>query len=377
MTRPYQICARCVSDTSLPRIRFGADGICNYCKAHDNLEQLYPLGAEGDRRLAAIVDEIKRRGRRKPYDCVTGVSGGRDSTYCLYLAVKMGLRPLAVHFDNGWDTEISVRNIKNACKRLGVDLYTHVADWDEFRDLQMAFLKASVPEAEVPTDVAIHGALHQAAAREGIGYIIMGHSFRTEGIAPIDWTYMDGRYIKGIRRQFGTRKQKTVPNFTISEFIYYSFIRRIRVVPILNYVRYRHTEVQQVLADEVGWQYYGGHHHESSYTHFCQAALFVPKFNVDKRRLECSAKVRSGQITREEALRELQEPYPVDPELVEYCTRKVGLTPEQWQEILADPPKSFRDYATYYPLIRAFRPLLTLAYRMGLVSPILYYKFLD
>ncbi|MBE3134593.1 MAG: N-acetyl sugar amidotransferase, partial [Acidobacteria bacterium] len=256
-------------------------------------------------------------------------------------------------------------------------LYTHVADWDEFRDLQMAFLKASVPEAEVPTDVAIHGALHQAAAREGIGYIIMGHSFRTEGIAPIDWTYMDGRYIKGIRRQFGTRKQKTVPNFTISEFIYYSFIRRIKVVPILNYVRYRHTEVQQVLADETGWQYYGGHHHESSYTHFCQAALFVPKFNVDKRRLECSAKIRSGQTTREEALRELQEPYPVDPELVEYCTRKVGLTPEQWQEILATPPKNFRDYSTYYPLIRAFRPLLTLAYRMGLVSPILYYKFLD
>jgi len=372
-----QMCVRCVCDARLPGIRFDEAGVCNYCHAHDVLEEKFPLGEEGTRRLEAIVARIKRAGRRKPYDCICGVSGGRDSTYCLYQAVRLGLRPLAVHFDNGWNSEIGVRNIKHACSKLGVDLYTHVADWDEFRDLQVAFLRASVPEAEIPTDVAIHGALHQAAAREGVRYIILGHSFRTEGIAPIEWTYMDGRYIRHIRRRFGTRRQKTVPNFTAWDFFHYSFVKRIHVVPVLNYIRYVHKDIMAELEQALDWQYYGGHHHESSYTHFCQAALFAPKFNIDKRQLELSAMARSGHITRDEALGELENtPYHVDPELVEYVIRKLGLTSEQWQRILDDPPKSFRDYPTYYPLIRAVRGPLTLAYRMGLISPILYFKYL-
>lgn len=372
-----QMCTRCICDTRLPGIRFDAEGVCNYCHAHEALEREFPQGEEGRRRLTAIVERIRRAGRRKRYDCICGVSGGRDSTYCLYQSVKLGLRPLAVHFDNGWDSEIAVRNIKRACSKLGVELDTHVADWDEFRDLLVAFLRASVPEAEIPTDVAIHGALHQAAVREGVHYIILGHSFRTEGIAPIEWTYMDGRYIRAIRRRFGSIRQKTVPNFTAWEFFYYSFIRRIRVVPILNYLPYVHKVIMQELEDEVGWQYYGGHHHESSHSQFCQSALFPPKFNIDKRQLEYSALVRSGQMTRAEALRELAEtPYHVEPELVEYCVKKLGLTMDEWQEILAAPPKSFRDYPTYYPMIRAMRGPLTLAYRMGLLSPILYYKFL-
>ena len=377
MTRPYAICTRCVSDTSLPGIRFDEQGVCQYCHAHDALERLYPLGAEGEARLAAIVEHIKRAGRGKDYDCICGVSGGRDSTYSLYRAVGLGLRPLAVHFDNGWNTEIGVRNIKNACGRLDVDLTTHVADWEEFRDLQIAFLKASVPEAEVPTDVAIHGALHEAAVREGVRYVILGHSFRTEGIAPIEWTYMDGRYIRAIRKRFGTMPQKTVPNVTAWQFFYWTALKRIRAVPILNYMPYRHAEVQRLLEAECDWEYYGGHHHESSYTHFVQSALFAPKFNIDKRRLELSALVRSGHRTRDQALDELQgNPYPVDPELVEYCVRKLGLTTAEWEEILALEPKSFRDYPTYYPVLRALRGPIRLAYRMGLVSPILYYKYL-
>jgi len=375
---PYRICVRCVSDTSFPRIRFDDAGVCNYCQAHDTLERFYPLGPEGERRLAAIVEKIKRAGRGAKYDCVAGVSGGRDSTYSLYLTVRLGLRPLAVHFDNGWDSEVAVRNIKNACTRLQVDLHTHVADWAEFRDLQIAFLKASVPEAEVPTDVAIHAALHEAAAREGIHYIILGHSFRTEGIAPIEWTYMDGRYIHSVRNRFGTKPQKTVPNLTAWSLLRYWLLERIRVVPILNYGPYRHTEVMRLLETELGWQYYGGHHHESAYTHFCQSALFAPKFNIDKRRLEYSALIRSGQVTRDEALKDLADnPYPVDPKLVEYCLGKLGLTMDEWRQILAAPPKSFRDYPTHYPLLRALRLPIKAAYRLGLVSPILYLKYLD
>ncbi len=377
MTRPDTMCARCVSDTSLPGIRFDEAGVCRYCHAHDALERLYPLGAEGEARLARLVEDIKRAGRGKDYDCICGVSGGRDSTYTLCRAVELGLRPLAVHFDNGWDTEISVRNIKNACARLDVDLDTHVADWEEFRDLQIAFLRASVPEAEVPTDVAIHGALHEAAVREGVRYVLLGHSFRTEGIAPIEWTYMDGRYIRAIHKRFGTRPRTSIPNVTAGRYLYWTVLRRIRTVPILNYAPYRHDEVQRLLEREVGWEYYGGHHHESSYTHFVQAALFVPKFNIDKRRLELSALVRSGHRTRDEALEELRgNPYPVDEELVDYCLRKLGLSRAQWDEILAAEPKSFRDYPTYYPVLRALRGPLRLMYRMGLVPPILYHKYL-
>jgi len=378
MTRAYQICTRCVSDTSFPAIRFDADGVCQYCKAHDELERVYPRGPEGERRLEQITEKIKRSGRGKPYDCVAGVSGGRDSTYTLYLAVRYGLRPLAVHFDNGWDSEVAVRNIKNVCTTLNVDLHTHVADWEEFRDLQIAFLKASVPEAEVPTDVAIHAALQEAAAAERIRYVILGHSFRTEGIAPIEWTYMDGRYIRAIRRRFGTIPQKTVPNLTLTRYLYFTYIKRIQTVPILNYVRYHHDEVAQTLEREVGWEYYGGHHHESSYTHFVQAALFATKFNIDKRRLEYSALIRSGQKTREEALEDLgQNPYPVDPELVAYCVRKLGLTMDEWNAILSLPTKSFHDYPSYYPLIRALRWPIRLGYRLGLVPPVLYFKFLS
>jgi len=377
MTRPYQICSRCVSDTSLPGIRFDPSGMCNYCKAHDWLETAFPLGDEGDARLARIVEKVKRAGRKKRYDCIAGVSGGRDSTYSLYRSVKLGLRPLAVHFDNGWDSEVAVRNIKRACERLNVELYTHVADWEEFKDLQLAFLKASVPEAEIPTDVAIHGALHQAAVREGLRYIVLGHSFRTEGIAPIEWTYMDGRYLRSIRKRFGTIKQKTVPNFTAAQYFYYTFIKRIKVIPILNYGRYRHAEVMKLMADELGWEYYGGHHHESSYTRFCQTSLFGPKFNIDKRRLELSALIRSGQKTRQGALKELAgTAYEADPRLVEYCVNRLGLTMEQWQEILEAPPKCFRDYPTYYPIIRALRFPLKVAYKLGLISPILYFKYL-
>ncbi len=378
MTTPYRICTRCICDTSFPGIRFDSKGVCQYCRIHDQLEAIYPQGEEGTRRIERIAERIRRAGRGKPYDCIAGVSGGRDSTYTLYSAVKLGLRPLAVHFDNGWDGEIAVRNIQSACAKLNVDLHTHVADWEEFKDLQIAFLKASVPEAEVPTDVAIHAALHEAAAREGVRYIVLGHSFRTEGIAPKEWTYMDGRYIGEIRKRFGTKPQKTVPNITLGQFLDYSFIKRIRVIPILNYVRYRHAEVQEILERELGWKYYGGHHHESSYTHFVQSVLFARKFGIDKRRLEYSALVRSGQKAREEALAELRDnPYPVEQELVEYCVNKLGLTMDDWNRIMEERPKSFREYPTYYPMIHALRWPIRLMTKVGLCPPILYFKFLD
>lgn len=378
MSEDHRTCKRCVSDTTIPGIRFSSQGVCNYCDIHDEMESKYPLGARGQEELAKKVAEIKRQGQGKDYDIIVGVSGGRDSTYALHKVVELGLRPLAVHFDNGWNSEIAVTNIKNATTKLGVDLHTIVADWDEFRDLQIAFLKASVSDAEIPTDVAIHGTLHQVAAEEGIRAVVFAHSFRTEGVMPIGWTYMDGRYIQGIHRRFGRRKKlKTIPNFKLTDFFYYTFVRRIEVIPILNYFPYDQKEVDAFLTSELGWTYYGGHHHESFYTHFFQSYLLPRKFGIDKRKVEYSALIRSGQMKRKEALVELREvPYPYEDELVDYVISKLELTRDEFEEIVARERKSFHDYPTYYPWIRSLSWPLKLATRCNLIPKLLYLKFL-
>ncbi len=373
-----RICTRCVVDTTIPDIQFDDQGVCTLCKIHDELEKHFPLGEVGQQRLNRLVEKIKVSGKNKRYDCMVGVSGGRDSTYTLYLAKKLGLRPLAVHFDNGWNSEIAVSNIKNALTKLDIDLHTVVADWEEFKDLQLAFLKASVSDAEIPTDVAIAGTRVQVAAEEGIKYIITGHSFRTEGLMPISWTYMDGKYINSVYKQFGTRsKLKTIPNYTLFDLFYYTFIKGIKLIPLLNYVEYNHEKVHKILQEELDWTYYGGHHHESYYTHFFQSFLLPQKFNIDKRKVEYSALIRSGQMDRDEALREITEiPYPYDPELVGYTIKKLGLTPVEFEEFMAAEPKTFLDYPTYYPLIKSMGFPIKIACDLGLLPRHLCLKYL-
>lgn len=373
----YQICNRCVADTTILGINFDKNGVCNYCKIHDEMEKEYPQGKEAQKKLKELVGKIKISGKGKKYDCVVGVSGGRDSTYLLYIAVKLGLRPLAVHFDNGWNSALAVTNIKNILTKLNVDLETIVVDWAEFKDLQRSFLLASVSDAEIPTDVGILGTLHRVAAREGIKYILNGHSFRTEGVMPIGWTYMDGRYIKSVQKQFGTQKLKTFPNFNLWDMFYYTFIKKIKTVPLLNYVEYKHTNVAKVLEKEVDWTYSGGHHHESYYTHFFQSFLLPQKFKIDKRKIEYSAKIRSGQMKRVDAIREISEiTYPYDPELVGYTITKLGFSQKEFKEkIMKRKVKTFRDYPTYYPLVKTMKPILKLAVRYNLIPQLLYQKF--
>lgn len=376
MAQNFTVCTRCISDSRIVGISFDNEGVCNYCRMHDALEAEFPLSDLGQSNLNKLVSQIKRSGKSRNYDCVVGVSGGRDSTFTLYSAIKLGLRPLAVHFDNGWNSEIATANIHNAVRKLDVDLYTHVADWEEFKSLQLSFLRASVPDAEVPTDVAIFGTLHKAAAEENIKYILNGHSFRTEGIVPLSWTYMDGRYINSIYKKFGTASLSTVPNFTLMDLIYYTFIKRIKVVPFLNYLKYEHADVDRVLKAEVGWQYYGGHHHESYYTKFFQSFYLPQKFRIDKRILEYSALVRSGQISREEALEEFRNtPYKFDEELVDYTLRKLGLSEQEFAKIMQAPIKSFHDYDSYFPIIKRLKPFIKLATDLNILPSLLYQKY--
>ena len=376
MPKSLCVCSRCLYDTTIPEIEFDENGVCQFCKVHDELERQYPLGEQGRQRLEELVDRIKMTGRGRKYDCVVGVSGGVDSTYTLYMAVKLGLRPLAVHFDNGWNSEVAVRNIENAIKRLGVDLHTHVVDWEDFKKLQIAFLKASVSDAEIPTDMAISAVLFQVAAREKVRYILNGHSFRAEGIVPRSWTYFDGRYIRAIHKRFSGPGRMGVPVLSLLNLIYYMFIRRIKMVPFLNYMDYGKREAAEVVAQEAGWTDYGGHHHESLYTHFFQAYLLPNKFGIDKRKLSLSARVRSGKMTRDEAMGIIGAgPYPERPDLVEYTVKKLEMDPAEFEALMAAHPRSFHDYPSHYPLLRAMRGPIALGTRMGLVPNILYYKY--
>ncbi len=375
--RPYEICSRCIMDTTVPSIRFDENGECNFCEMHDIMADQYPLTDDGKKKLDALVAKIKKSGEGKKYDVICGTSGGRDSTWTLYVAKYMlGLRPLAVHFDNGWNSSIAVSNIKNACEILDVDLETVVADWDEFRDIQMAFLKASTPDVEVPTDVAIHTVMHRLAVEEGVKYILNGHSFRTEGIAPKDWTYMEGRYIRDVQDQFGKFELKDFQNFNMWDYFYFHFIKRVKVVPILNFFPYIKKDVDKIIQKELGWRNYGGHHHESTYTKFIQSYLLPRKFHVDKRRTENSAMIRSGYMERDEALDLVKDIYPYDESLIEYVAEKFDLTEDQFNQITDQPVKSFKDYKSYFPFIKLMRIPLYIASRLGIVPRLLYLKFL-
>lgn len=372
-----KICTNCLLDETVPLIHFDLNGRCNFCKVYDILDNKYPLDSTTSATLSSLIENIKKEGKKKKYDCIVGVSGGVDSTYTMLKAVEFGLRPLAVHLDNGWDSEIAVKNIKYTCEKMGVDLYTYVIDWEEFKDLQLSFLKASVPDFEIPTDVAIHSTLVKTASKYGIKYILNGHSFRTEFVMPKTWTYMDGRYINSVQKKFGKAKLKSYPNFFITDVLYYNVLKGIKVVPFLNYFEYEKSTAKKILIEKIDWIDYGGHHQESIYTKFFMTYLLPQKFNIDKRKTEFSARVLSGKMSRELALQELKKPVEYSEENVDYVIRKLELSTDAFREIYNLPVKSFQDYPTYYPIMKFFKLPIYWACKLGILPILLYYKFLD
>ncbi len=286
-----------------PDITFDEQGVCNYFHEFKaKLKVRVPEPEEGQTKLAEIVEKMKVEGKGKPYDCIIGVSGGVDSTYTAWLVKKMGLRPLAVHLDNGWDSELAVKNIENILNKLGIDLYTEVMDWEMFKDLQLSFLKASTADGEIPTDHAILAILYQIADKYGVRYIISGMNFRNEGMLPPSWArgYLDWKYVRSVQKQFGTQSIKTYPHLTIFKFLYYNLIRRIRSISILNYVEFNKEEAMKLIQEELGWQYYGGKHYESIYTRFYQAYILPNKFKIDKRKAHLTClMISTGEISRE------------------------------------------------------------------------------
>lgn len=348
--REYQQCTYCVMDTTDPEIVFDENGQCNHCRAYlKRVNGLIYQGESSDRELETIAETIKAAGKNRPYDCIVGVSGGVDSSYTCYLTKKLGLRPLAVHMDNGWNSEEAVKNIKTICNSLDVDYVSYVLNWEEFKDIQLAFLKASIVEMEIPTDVAIPYALHQVAAEHNVKYIISGGNLAGEAILPRTWFYYpkDSKLLKSIHRQFGTRKIRSYPTFDYLSEIYYKFIKGIRIVYPLNYTPYSKPDAMKTLKEELGWIEYGGVHHESMFTRIVLSYLQPLKFQVDYRKCTLSAQICNGIISREDAIEKLKEPsYDADSiqEEKAYVAKKFGLTLPEFEEILALPPKSYRDY---------------------------------
>lgn len=376
MTTP-RVCTRCVMDTSDPEITFDAHGVCNHCHAYDEAIRAHVLhGAAGRAHLAEVAATIRAEGAGRPYDCIIGVSGGVDSTYVALQVKELGLRPLAVHLDNGWDSELAVSNIQEALNRLGIDLHTHVIDWEQFRNLQIAFLRASTPDSEIPSDHAIVSMLHQMADKVGVRWIISGVNRKTESHLPRAWSqgHMDWRYIKAVHRRFGSGKLDTFPHMTYLQQT--SAMRRHRWFDILNYIDYVKADAVKVLEDRLGWRDYGGKHFESIYTRFYQGYILPTKFGYDKRKTHLSSLVCSGEVTRDEALARLKEdPYPpaMQREDLQYVRDKFGLSAQEFEDIMRLPPRSFWDYPSYarfyrgrlyrglraaYRLLRTRRPLI-------------------
>jgi N-acetyl sugar amidotransferase len=348
MSIAYQICTRCIMDTSDPEISFDASGVCNHCRNYDETLKTQSIsGEEGRLQLVRIAEMIKGDGVGKPYDCIIGVSGGVDSTYLAYIVKKLGLRPLAVHLDNGWDSELAVQNIENVLKKLHIELYTFVIDWEEFKDLQLAFLKASTPDSEIPTDHAIFSLLYQLADKFKIRYVLPGFNGRTESHLPKAWSqgHYDWKYIKSIHKRFGKVPLTTFPHATFFGLVWYRLSQRW--ISVLNYVDYVKKDAMKILEKELDWKYYGGKHYESIYTRFYQGYILPKKFGFDKRRTHLSSLICSGEITREEALEELKkETYPLELQKQdrEYVIKKLGITETEFEEIMSLPLRSYSDY---------------------------------
>jgi N-acetyl sugar amidotransferase len=348
------ICAKGVWDETIPGISFDENGISNYYWLMEKLMEAYPSGKAGEEIWKKLIQKIKSSGKKKKYDCVVGVSGGTDSSYLLWIAKENGLRPLAVNLDNGWNSDISVKNIKKMTQALDIDLETYVIDYEEIKDLNRCYMKASLPWVDIPTDLAIKAVLYKIAVREGVKYILRGNDFRSEGTQPREWTYGDGKQLKYIHRKFGNVRLKTFPNYNLSDLIYYSLVKNIKSIYPFYYLSYSKQHAQKFLQEKFKWEYYDGHHYENLFTRFVISYWLYEKFGIDKRKITLSAQVVTGAISREEALRILQDkPYNESEKdkLIAYVIKKLDFDLSEFDSLMKLAPKSFLDYPSNYKLI--------------------------
>jgi hypothetical protein len=371
-----KICSRCIYDATVPSISFDEEMVCSYCQQIDNLEKEYPTGVNGQAMLDKMIEKIKESGKGRKYDAVIGVSGGCDSSYLVHeMVTKYGLRLLAAHFDNTWNSTIATENIHNVLEKLGVDLFTIVVDNKEYDDIYRSFFKAGVKDLEAPTDIALATTLYKAAEKFGIKYMIEGHSFRTEGIAPLGWVYMDGKYIESIQKQFGSYKLKTFPNLWLKDFLRWMIFGNIKKVRPLYYMDYDKEAAKKLLQEKYEWKWYGGHHLENRFTAFYHSYFLPTRWNIDFRIAGYSAYCRNKWMTRDHALALMKEPPFIEDDLVDYVKKRLELSETDFSGLMNLPKKTYKDYKTYKPTFEMLRPFFWIMYKLELVPKSFYMKF--
>jgi len=349
-----RICSIGVWDESVPGITFDENGVSNYYYLMARLIESYPRGISGSQSWERFIEQMKMSGKGKRYDCIIGVSGGTDSSYLLWLAKEYKLRPLAVNLDNGWNSDISVKNIKKMTQALEIDLETYVIDYEEIKDLNRSYFKACLPWVDIPTDLAIKAILYKIASRENLKYVLRGNDFRTEGTQPREWTYGDGKQLLYIHKKFGNVKLKSFPNYTIRDLIYYSLIKKVKSIYPFYYLEYNKKTAQQFLIEKFGWEYYGGHHYENLFTKFVITYWLYEKFGIDKRKITLSAQIINGELSRKEALEILSEkPYnEVEKNrFMDYTLKKLDFSVKDFEAIMQSPSKSYLDYPSNYKIL--------------------------
>jgi N-acetyl sugar amidotransferase len=374
----YRQCSLSVMDNIAdPDISFDENGICNYYYEYLKAETKYCLKGDGAKiKVAELVDQLKAAGKGHKYDCIIGLSGGADSTYLALLAKRLELRPLLVHFDYGWNSELAVQNIENATKILGFDLYTYVMDWPEFKELQRSYFKASVLDLDVPADHMIFGALFKTASKFNVKYLLSGNNIWTEHTLPRKWNYnkFDLINLKDIHNRYSTVPLTKLPALGVWHYAYYQLIRKIESLQLLNLIDYNKEQIKSEIARELNWRDYGGKHHESIFTRFYQGYILPTKFHIDKRKAHLSNLIFAGQLTKIDALKELKNsPYDVNLQLqdTEYVAKKLGFSSSEFDELLRLPNRNHDEFKTdtssrafYFKVMRTIKPITGLIKRV-------------
>lgn len=357
----YQVCTRCVMDTTDPAIQFDSNGVCDHCHDFDtNVKPNWHTDEQGEQQLTKLVKKIKASGKGKEFDCLLGLSGGVDSSYMLHLAVtKFGLRPLVFHVDGGWNSELAVHNINVMVDKLGLDLYTEVINWEEMKDFQLSWFKAGVPHLDIPQDHAFFATMYYFAERHKIRYILNGGNFSTECVQyPMEWFYYatDITHINDIRNRFATNPMPTYPFSSVFRHkIYLKYLKGVNVVKPLNYMPFYKEDAIRTLEQEYGWKSYPQKHFESRFTKFYEGYWLPERFGYDTRRVQYSSLILTGQMTREEALERLSRP-AYDPEKIDeefvYIATKLGITPDELKAYMTMPRKYYWDYKNQQNVFR-------------------------
>lgn len=355
--RDYQICTKCIMDTSDPKITFDENGVCDFANNYyQNILPNWHPNEIGIKKITPLIEKIKKEGKGKAHDCVIGISGGLDSSYVTHIAkTKFGLRPLMFHCDTGWNSDLGVSNIQKIIEGLNLDLVTEVVNWNEMKDLQRAFFKSQVPFVDTPQDLALFSAMYNFASKHKFKYVITGGNNSTEVVREsVDWTYFstDTVHAKDIHKKFGESKLKTFPMRDIFKYrIYDKFIRGMKIIKLLDSVPFIKKDAIGELQSTYGWKPYQQKHYESRFTRFYESFWTPKKHGYDKRRAYFSSEILTGQMTRDEALEKISKPELSEEEMkkeFEYIAKKLDFTIDEFTEIFKGKNKSFRDYRNNY-----------------------------